>query len=168
MQNAHASGHDWRHQRNRAFAAIILATIAVSGLGALVSDGSADPWYQALNKAPGTPPGIAFGIVWPILYTLMAAGACMVWNAAGGWREADQAMMLFFVQLIPNCAWSVLFFHYHLAATALVDILLLLTLTVMMTLAFAKHSKAAAQMQIPYLLWLSFATYLNAWVVFAN
>ena len=151
-----------------AFIAIIGATALVAALGALASAGEADPWYATLDKAPGTPPGFVFGIVWPTLYTLMVIGACLVWRAGGTWKRADSALGLYFLQLVANLGWSYLFFRYHLAAAALIDIAALWVLVFMMTREFQRHSKVAAMMQYPYLAWLSFAAYLNAWVVVAN
>lgn len=134
----------------------------------MVSGGAGDPWYEALNKAPGNPPGFVFGIVWPILYTLMAISACWVWRSAGGWTNASRAMTLFFAQLLPNLAWSVLFFGLHMPAAALATIALLWVLVVLMIVAFRKISNVAGLLQVPYLLWVSFASYLNAWIVFNN
>jgi tryptophan-rich sensory protein len=151
-----------------AFIAIIGATALVAALGGLVSASEADPWYASLSKAPGNPPAFVFGIVWPTLYTLMAIGACMVWQSAGSWKKADMALGLFFAQLAPNLAWSFLFFRYHLALAALIDIMVLLVLAAMMTAEFHRHSRIAGWLQYPYIAWLSFAMYLNAWVVFAN
>lgn len=151
-----------------AFVAIIAMTALVSALGALASTGDADPWYAALNKAPGRPPGFVFGIVWPVLYVLMAIGACIVWRAGGTWKTADSALGLYFVQLVANLGWSYLFFKYHLATAALIDIAALWVLVFMMIREFGRHSRIAAMMQYPYLAWLTFAAYLNAWVVFAN
>ena len=81
-----------------ALGAILLATSLAAGLGALVSGGEADPWYAALNKAPGNPPGFLFGIVWPILYVLMAVGAFMAWRAGA-------KLGVFMLQLALNLAW---------------------------------------------------------------
>jgi translocator protein len=98
----------------------------------------------------------------------MAIGACILWRAAGSWKRADRALGLFFLQLLPNLGWTFLFFHYHLAVLALLDILILWILVAMMIGRFHRLSKVAAQLQYPYLVWLTFATYLNAWAVFAN
>jgi translocator protein len=151
-----------------AYVLIIGATIAVSALGGLVSSGTADPWYRDLNKAPGNPPGYVFGIVWPILYALMAFGACWVWRKAGGWANARTAMTLFLLQLVFNLAWSWLFFGANLALAGLVDIVILWGLVAAMILAWRRISPFAAALQVPYLLWLTFATYLNGWIVLNN
>jgi tryptophan-rich sensory protein len=151
-----------------AFIVIIAATALVAGLGALASAGEADPWYAALNKAPGTPPGYVFGIVWPALYALVAIGACLAWRASGGWKRASPAAWLYVIQLLANLGWSYLFFRYHLAAAALFDIAALWLAALLMIREFHRHSRLAAWLQYPYLAWLSFAAYLNAWVVAAN
>lgn len=144
-----------------ALGAILLATSLAAGLGALVSGGEADPWYAALNKAPGNPPGFLFGIVWPILYALMAVGSFMAWRAGA-------KLGVFMLQLAFNLAWSYLFFELHLPLLALIDLLVLWGLVAWMIAGFRAHSRLAAMLQLPYILWLTFAAYLNAWVVFAN
>ena len=92
----------------------------------------------------------------------------MVWRAAGSFKKAQAAMGLFFLQLVPNLAWSLLFFKFHLVVPALIDMAAMLVLVLMMTREFHRHSRLAAWMQTPYIAWLCFAGYLNAWVVFAN
>jgi tryptophan-rich sensory protein len=150
------------------FTAIIGATGLVAALGGLVAGGEADPWYASLSKAPGNPPGFVFGIVWPALYALMAIGACMVWQSAGSWKRTVGALGLFFLQLVPNLAWSWLFFGFRQPLLALIDMVILLIMVVLMVREFHRHSALAAMLQYPYAAWLAFATYLNAWVVFAN
>ena len=170
MTSAAAHRTEPGRPRNRwlAWAVIFIATFAVAGLGGMVSSGASDPWYQALDKAPGTPPGFVFGVVWPILYTLMALGAGWVWTVGGGWGPASRPLTLFFAQLAPNLAWSWLFFGLHQAAAALATIAVLWVLVALMIREFWKVSRFAGMIQIPYLLWLSFAAYLNAWIVFNN
>ncbi|WP_084418069.1 TspO/MBR family protein [Henriciella litoralis] len=147
---------------------IILLTVAVAGLGAVVSGGSDDPWYAALNKAPLNPPDITFGIVWPILYTLMAIGAILVRLKAGTFALASAALGIYFTQLAVNLSWSWLFFAFQTPLIALIIIGILWLLIALMIRAFARYSKAAAILQVPYLLWVSFAAYLNAYIVFSN
>jgi translocator protein len=150
------------------FIAIIGATALVAALGGLVATGEADPWYTALNKAPGNPPGFVFGLVWPALYALMAIGACMVWQSVGSWKRTDGALGLFFLQLVPNLAWSLLFFGLQQPLLALIDMAILLIMATLMVREFHRYNPLAAMLQYPYLAWLAFAAYLNAWVVFAN
>lgn len=148
--------------------AVVAATTIVAMLGGYMSGGDADPWYQELNKAPGAPPGIAFAIVWPTLYTLMSIGAILAWNGAGSWRRADSALGVYFAQLGANLGWSALFFHHQEPVAALIDLAILWVLIVVMCLEFRTHSRIAAQLQLPYLAWVSFALYLNAWIVWNN
>ena len=147
---------------------IILLTVAVAGLGAVVSGGSDDPWYAALDKAPYNPPDIAFGIVWPVLYSLMAVGAILVRLKAGSFVLASAALGIYFTQLAVNLSWSWLFFAFQAPLIALIIIGVLWLLIALMIRAFARRSVIAAVFQVPYLLWVSFAAYLNAYIVFAN
>lgn len=147
---------------------IILAVIAAAALGALVSGGSDDAWYAALAKPRGTPPDIAFAIVWPALFTLMAISACLVAHAAGSWLCASRPLGLFFAQLIPNIGWSWLFFGFQLPEVSLIVLIALWLMILVMILAFWRHSKLAALLQVPYLAWVGFAGYLNSGIVWLN
>lgn len=150
-------------------AAIAIATIAVAALGGAVSSGEESAWYRSLDKAPGTPPGFVFGLVWPVLYLLMIVSASMVWLKARRTPGAARMPMgLFGAQLVLNLAWSWLFFGQEMPIAGLVDISLLIITVALMVRAFHRISPAAAWLQAPYLGWLGFASYLNAWVVFAN
>lgn len=148
--------------------AVVAATTLVAMLGGLMSGGDTGPWYQGLSKAPGTPPAIAFAIVWPTLFTLMSIGAILAWNSAGSWQRADSALGVYFSQLAANLGWSALFFRHEEPLAALIDLTILWVLIVVMYLEFRAHNRIAAQLQIPYLAWVSFAFYLNAWIVWNN
>ncbi|MEM8616358.1 MAG: TspO/MBR family protein [Pseudomonadota bacterium] len=147
---------------------IALLTAATAGLGAFVSAGSDDPWYAALAKPALTPPDIAFAIVWPILFVLMALSAILVRVKAGSFAAASSALGLYFTQLAVNLSWSWAFFGFHQILLGLIIIAVLWVLIVAMMRSFAKHSVAAAVLQAPYLLWVSFAGYLNASILFLN
>ena len=147
---------------------IVLLTLGVAAGGALVSGGSSDPWYVALDKPSLTPPGFVFGIVWPILYALMAIGASLALVKSGSFAAASGALAVYFSQLVLNLSWSWAFFGFHRPLVALIIILALWLLIAAMINAFAKFSKAAALMQLPYILWVSFAAYLNGYIVIAN
>lgn len=148
--------------------AVIVLTIAVAALGGLVSGGSQDPWYAALDKAPYNPPDRAFAIVWPILYTLMALGAIIVRLKAKSFARASAAFGLFFTQLAVNLSWSWVFFGFQSPLIALIIIAILLLLIVLMIRAFNRHSIIAGILQVPYLAWVCFAAYLNTYIVIAN
>lgn len=146
---------------------VIASTALVSALSGMISAGGDDPWYQALNRAPGNPPDFVFGLVWPALYVLMAIGAGLVWRAAG-WPAAKAALGIYGLQLAANFAWSYLFFGLHQPLASLIDIIVMWVLIALMIREFGKHSPLAARLQYPYLAWVTFATYLNGWIVVAN
>jgi tryptophan-rich sensory protein len=147
---------------------IALLTAATAALGAIVSAGSDDVWYAALTKPELNPPDLAFAIIWPILFTFMALGAVLVRLKAGSFAAASGALGLYFTQLAVNISWSWLFFGFHQILLALVALVILWMLILAMIRSFAKHSMAAAVLQIPYFLWVSFAGYLNASILGLN
>lgn len=147
---------------------IAVVTAATAGLGAAVSGGSENVWYFALEKPGLTPPDVIFAVVWPILFSLMALGAVLVRITAGSFNAASAALGLYFTQLIANLAWSWLFFGFQQVLIAMLTLAALWLLILAMIRAFAKHSRAAAFMQVPYLLWVSFAGYLNASILLMN
>ena len=131
---------------------LVLVTFAAGTL----SSTQIDSWYFSLNKAPLNPPGYVFGIVWPILYLLMAIV---------GYLNSIEIFKPFVIQLFLNGLWSWLFFAWHLPLVALFDILLLIGVNVHI---FKKLDTGSRLMHLPYLVWLSFATYLNAGIVILN
>ena len=131
---------------------LVLITFATGSL----SSTQIDSWYLSLNKAPLNPPGYVFGLVWPILYLLMAIVSYL---------NSNQIFKPFVIQLFLNGIWSWLFFTWHLPILALFDILLLIGVNVYI---FRKLGTGSKLMHLPYLVWLSFATYLNAGIVFLN
>ncbi|MAK60097.1 MAG: TspO protein [Ponticaulis sp.] len=147
---------------------IVLAVIAVAAIGGLVSGGDSDPWYQTLKKPPFNPPGYAFGIVWPILYVLMAISAILVRRNVDRFSNARTCFGLFFLQLGFNLAWSVLFFFFHRPIMSMIDLVCLWLVIVMMAFSFGTHSRIAALLLVPYILWVSFAGYLNGMIIVLN
>ncbi len=117
-------------------------------------------WYAQLVQPALTPPGWLFAPVWTVLYALMGVAAWLVWQRAG-LTAAAWPLTLFVLQLILNGLWSYLFFGLQRPGLAFLDILAL-WLTVLATLlAFWRYHRPAGQLLLPYLLWLSFAAYLN-------
>lgn len=147
---------------------IAIMTAATAGLGAAVSGGSADVWYFALEKPGLTPPDIIFAVVWPILFVLMAFGAVLVRIKAGSFAACSAALGLYFTQLALNLSWSWLFFGFHQVLISMIVLAALWVLILAMMRSFSKHSKAAAILQVPYLLWVTFAGYLNGSILLLN
>lgn len=147
---------------------IVLCVVAVAVLGGLVSGGDADPWYQSLNKPEYNPPGIAFAIVWPTLYTLMALSAIIVRRTVGYFEDAPTTFGLFLLQLGFNLAWSVLFFFFHRPVWSMIDLVGLWFAIVALILHTARYSAIATLLLLPYLAWVSFAGYLNWSIIQLN
>ena len=137
-----------------------LLVIACSVIGSLANIFiNSDTWYVDLVKSPLNPPSFVFGIVWPILYALMA---CV------SFKSADKIWKLFMPQLILNAAWSWIFFYMHAPLLALINISILIFLNQKILVILNSESKLLFWLYLPYVLWLSFAAFLNASIVFLN
>ena len=144
----------------------VLISEFVGVLSGLISMSGMERFDSLSVKAPLNPPGWVFALVWPILYALMGIGVCLVFKR--GERDGvTSCANLFVVQLIVNFFWSPIFFNTSAFGFSLIWILLLWCMVLLMTVCFANISKIAALIQVPYIIWLSFAVYLNAavWVL---
>ena len=121
--------------------------------------------YDTLIKPPLSPPPFLFGIVWSILYILMAVSITLVISKSGGETSASK---IYYLQLLVNFIWPVLFFSFGLLTFSFIWILLLTALVAVMIVSFYRISPLAALLQIPYLIWLLFAAYLNLGFVILN
>ncbi len=124
--------------------------------------------FEALNQPPLSPPGWLFPVVWTILYILMGISAYMIKVADAPTEQIDNAMTLYRYQLIVNFLWSIFFFDFGWYLFAFLWLILLWILVFVMIRMFAKISKPAAYLNIPYLVWLTFAAYLNFGVWWLN
>ena len=140
-----------------ALAAWLLLCFAAASLGALFTPGE---WYAALQKPSWNPPGWLFGPVWTLLYTLMAVAAWLVWQE-GGWAKQARPLLVFCLQLALNALWTPLFFGLHRPGLAFAEMVLLWLAIVATLVLFARVRRLAAWLLAPYLLWVSFAAYLN-------
>jgi len=141
---------------------ILVAVAAASGI--LTPPGA---WYEGLTKPPGTPPDLVFPIAWTLLYALMAVAAWLVWLRVG-LGEGLAAFVPFLGQLGANGLWSPLFFGYQLPLLALVDLVVLWGLIALTMRRFHGHRPLAAGLLAPYLLWVTYAGYLNAGILLLN
>ena len=139
---------------------LVIAVILAAIIGSLAStQASSDLWYLSLNKSELNPPSYVFGIVWPILYVLMMISAYLAHKRIYG---------IFIIQLVFNAAWSWLFFRFQMPLISLIDIYLLIALNLYITILMYKENKLAFILFIPYVLWISFASYLNLFIVINN
>ena len=142
------------------------AALAVGGLSALLTQWEMEA-FSALRQPPLSPPGWVFPVAWTILYLLMGIGMGMVWRMSEG-EDRRRAVILWSAQLLVNFVWPLLFFVWKIRLLAFFWLILLLVLVAKMISEFEKHSAAAAKLQLPYILWLLFAGYLNLGVYFLN
>lgn len=135
-------------------------------LSGLLSREGTKIYADTIMQPPLAPPGIVFPIVWTILYALMGIGAAMVWlDEESALRK--RGINIFVAQLIVNFFWSLIFFNLQAFGLAFFWVLVLLALAVWMAYVFYHVRPAAGLLQIPYILWLLFATYLAAgvWII---
>ena len=137
----------------------VAASLAAGGIGSIASARAAS-FYAQLDTPAWAPPSWLFSPVWTTLYILMGIAAWLVWRERG-WAGARVALGLFVVQLVANALWSWIFFAWRLGCAAVVEILVLLALIVATMVAFARVSRTAALLLVPYLAWVAFATALT-------
>lgn len=141
---------------------------AVAFLGSLITLPSIPTWYAQLNKPFFSPPNWIFGPVWTILYLLMGLSLFLVWDKGLKNKIAEKAVKIFLVQLALNLAWSVVFFGFHLPWLAFAIIIALWIFIFMTIKYFSKISKSAAYLLLPYIVWVSFAAFLNLFITLIN
>ena len=139
---------------------LIVAVIFAAAIGGMASTNAGnDSWYLLLNKSELNPPSYVFGIVWPILYVLMMVSAFLAHR---------RIFSIFIIQLFFNAAWSWLFFRFQMPLIALLDIYLLIAINIYILNLIYKENKLAFFLFIPYVIWISFASYLNLFIVINN
>ncbi len=146
----------------------IALPLTVGVLSALITRESMDI-YASLVTPPLAPPSWLFPVVWTILYTLMGVSSAMVYLRRDKNPEAaSQGLSFYFISLAVNFAWSIIFFNMRAFLFAFIWLLLLLYLIIRTILSYIKVSPLAAYLQIPYLLWVAFAGYLNFAIFLLN
>lgn len=145
----------------------ILSLQFVSGLFGLLMRQPVDAWYLELQRSPLSPPNYIFGIVWPLLYLMIAVAGWMIWE-----MESNQQMRAikraFMFQIILNWIWSPLFFNFHLIKVSFAVILLIWAAVGYLIYRLFDVQQQAAVLLVPYFAWLSFAAYLNYYIVINN
>ncbi len=130
-------------------------------LGSFFTINSIPTWYQTLNKPFFFPPNWIFGPVWTILYILMGYSLYLVW-------VKNKVPVIFWIQLILNAVWSIIFFGFKNPTLALIDIIALWVTIILTIKVFAKINKLSAYLLYPYLAWVLFASILNLAIVLLN
>ena len=145
----------------------IAIPLITGGLSAIMTSGNMD-LYSQINNPPLAPPSWIFPVVWSILYLLMGASLYLVWNSDAASSDKNRAFILFAIQLFFNFVWSPIFFNKQWFLAAFIVLVLLWIFTFLMIISFYKISKPAGLLQVPYLLWLTFAGYLNFAIYLLN
>ena len=138
----------------------IISAEAIGGISALIT-GDFSSFFDSYKAPPLLPPGWLFPVVWVLLYALMGYSAYLVSVSGDEPDRVRCAMTVYWVQLAFNFSWSIIFFRLEWLWGGAAVIIGLLLLIAVMLLLFARVDKKAALLNIPYLLWVSFATYLN-------
>lgn len=136
-------------------------SLAVGGLAAFFTR-NGFKMFENISKPPLSPPSFIFPAVWTVLYILMGIGAAMVY------KKISSVPFIYPLQLSVNFLWPIIFFNMQAYLFAFVWLILLFVLVIIMTCDFYKISKTAAYLQIPYLVWLVFAGYLNCGIWLLN
>lgn len=141
----------------------ILIPVLVGAIVGLITSGAMK--YSMLNKPPLSPPGALFPIVWTILYILMGVSYGILKSNNQTDEEIDY---IYYLQLVINALWSIIFFVFKWRLFAILWIILLIVAVVQMIRKFYEKNKLAGLLQIPYLIWLIFAAYLNFGIYLLN
>ncbi len=146
----------------------ITLPLLVGMIGSYFTAPAIPEWYAGLNKPALNPPNWIFAPAWTTLYILMGVSLFLVWREGNREKRIQMAIVAFVVQLALNATWSIVFFGMQNPGLALINIALLWMGIIYTIILFHKISKPAAYLLIPYLLWTSFATYLNYSIFILN
>jgi benzodiazapine receptor len=139
----------------------IALPLMVGGIAGIFTAKAVPAWYATLSRPSFNPPNWLFGPVWTTLYIIMGISLYLVWSQPES-KERNMALAVFAVQLALNFGWSFIFFYFRQLGFALIEIVILWFGIAAMMILFYKLRPLAAYINIPYLLWVSFATVLNA------
>ncbi|HTM99746.1 MAG TPA: TspO/MBR family protein [Pedobacter sp.] len=144
-----------------AFIVCLLIPLAIGALGGFFTFESVKSWYTTLNKPSFNPPNSIFGPVWTTLYILIGIASYLIWKQRKDASGYKLALVIYIFQLLLNLTWSFLFFYQHQIGYALIEIGILLLTIIINAILFYQIHKIAGLLFIPYILWVSFASYLT-------
>ena len=140
------------------FILFFLVTFSASFIGGLVSISLKEPWYSQLIKSNYNPPDWVFAPVWTALYLMMTLAIWFYWHSK---RRDMNTIYIYFIHIIFNTTWSIVFFGLHKILYALFILLILILLIIILILKFKRVNYVSAYLMIPYLLWSCYALFLN-------
>lgn len=146
--------------------ALIISLLISEGLGFVARKftPNSSEVYKNLAKPFFSPPSLVFGVVWPILYALMAIAAYRIWLKGKEGKNVRKALALYTIQLILNFLWTFIFFQYQLFGLAFIEIVFLFIFIIFTTIEFFKVDKISGILMLPYALWVAFAVVLNYFI----
>ena len=147
------------------FISFLLVTFGASIIGSLSTINYKEPWYSLLNKPVFKPPDWVFGPVWTTLYLMMTIAIWLFWHSKS--RDKN-TVYIYLIHLVFNTTWSVVFFVLHNMVLALFVLILLIGLIINLILRLKRVNVVSAYLMIPYLLWCSFALFLNINLIMIN
>ena len=147
------------------FISFLLVTFGASAIGSLATINYKEPWYSLLNKPTFNPPDWVFGPVWTTLYLMMTLAIWLFWHSN---NRNKNTVYVYLIHLVFNTTWSVVFFVFHNMVLALFILILLIGLIINLILRFKRVNVVSAYLMIPYLLWCSFALFLNINLIMIN
>lgn len=139
----------------------IAIPVAIGATAGFFTVTGVESWYQTIQKPSWNPPSWVFGPVWTTLYIMLGIALFLVWKSGANDSLKRTAIRLFAVQLVLNFFWSFIFFDQQQPGWALAEIIVMWFAILFTIFAFAKVSKTAAWLLVPYISWVSFATILN-------
>lgn len=152
------------------FFLLFLCVLFVLGIGFLsgfATMESVNGWYITLAKPSFNPPNYLFGPVWTTLYFLMGISIYLILKSPAS-KEKNKAILFFCIQLLLNFCWSFIFFYFKFLGIALLEIIALWIFILLMIIQFKKVKPVSSYLQIPYLIWVTFALVLNASIFYLN
>ena len=147
------------------FILFLIITYSASFVGGLVTINFKEPWYSELVRSNFTPPDWVFAPVWTTLYLMMTFAIWFFWHS----KNRDfKTVYIYLIHIFFNTTWSVIFFGFHNISLALINLIILIFLIIILILRFKNVNNASSYLMIPYLLWTSYALFLNINLLILN
>ena len=147
------------------FILFFLITYSASFIGGFVTISFKEPWYSQLVKSNFNPPDWIFAPVWTTLYLLMTIAIWLFWHSKN--RDIN-TVYIYFIHIIFNTTWSVIFFGFHQIFLALITLIILIISIIILVKRFKRVNLVSCYLMIPYLLWCCFALFLNLNILILN
>jgi benzodiazapine receptor len=143
---------------------ILIITFVASAIGGFTTSQFKEPWYSSLTLSPYNPPSWVFGPVWTTLYVFMSVAIWKVWTKF----YETKILIIYFIHILFNASWSVVFFGFHEILLSLINLIIILAMVIYLTIIFKSRDNLSFLLMVPYLLWSSYALFLNASILILN